>query len=368
MTKPIALYSPSLGGGGAERVTLNLAIAIAARKLSVDVVLAKAEGQYLRSVPANVRVVDLSSKGVLSSLPGLVRYLRNDRPRAFLATQMHANVIALMAKHLAHVDTRFIVREASIVSPPPFSIKGFRVSATHLFARHCYSWADGIIAVSEGVANSLGQHLGVARDKIDVIYNPVVRDELFVSAKAHIDHPWFLARECPIILSVGRLAPEKDFASLIRAFRLVRDKIPAKLVIFGEGELRSDLETLIEQLGLRQDVDLPGFTNTPYAYMARASLYVLSSAWEGLPNTLIEAMALGTPVMATDCQSGPREILAGGKYGGLVPVGDIHGIASGILDVLLRRVFKVVDKKALEPFYVDSAVDHYLQVLVGQKR
>ena len=367
MSELIALFSPSLRGGGAERVMLNLAREFSKRQISVDIVLSRAEGQYLAEVPSDVRVIDLDSDGVLASLPGLVRYLFKEKPYAFLSTQIHANVIALFAKRLSCSSTRVVVREANVLSLPSSKKLSWRVRIMLFLARFSYPWANGVISVSYGVANDLSRSIGLQRDRINVIYNPVVRPELYASAQAELNHPWFVANEPPVILSVGRLTEQKDFTTLIQAFSLVRKQIPARLVILGEGEMRLELEAQIRELGLDQDVSLLGFEKNPYAYMARAAIYVLSSVWEGLPNTLIEAMAIGIPVVATDCDSGPREILADGKYGRLVPVGDTNAIAEGILDVLLKRAYPIPDKEALKEFNLETCADKYLQMLQSER-
>src|SRR5262249_37227290 len=145
-----------------------------------------------------------------------------------------------------------------------------------------------------------------------------------------LSHPWFAPGSLPVILGVGRLTWQKDFPTLIKAFALVRSRQPARLLILGEGEKRLELETIVKELGLAADVCLPGYVDNPFAYMHRCSAFVLSSASEGLPNSLIEAMACGAPVISTDCASGTAEILENGRYGPLVPVGDVEAMATAI--------------------------------------
>lgn len=167
-----------------------------------------------------------------------------------------------------------------------------------------------------------------------------------------------------MILGVGRLTPAKDYPNLIRAFGLVKQQRDARLMILGEGELRPELEALVDELGLNDSVALPGFVDNPYAYMAHASVFALSSFWEGLPTVLIEAVGIGTPVVSTDCKSGPREILDGGKYGILVPVQDSDALASGILDAMESPRRPLPDEVALQ-YQPDAVVDRYLEIMMG---
>ena len=196
----------------------------------------------------------------------------------------------------------------------------FRWQMYPKLAEWFYPWADTIIAVSTDVANDLTRTAKVPQNLIKVVYNPVVTPDLQDKSEAPLDHPWFKDGEPPVVLSVGRLTDQKAFDVLIQAFSLVRKNRPARLLILGEGENRPALEALINQLGLEQDVNLMGFVQNPYPYMAHASLFVLPSRWEGLPTVLVEALYLGTPIVATDCPGGSREILKDGQFGKLVPV------------------------------------------------
>jgi len=330
----VALFLPSLRGGGAERVMSNLARGFVERGLAVDMVLAKAEGPYLSQLPPNVCMVDLGAARVLTSLPGLVHYLRRERPQALLSALDHANVVALWARALARVPTRVVVSVRSNTSWSTRYAPTLRARLAPLWIRPFYPWADVVVTISQGVADDLARLTGLSREKMRVIYNPVVTPEIFSKAQEPLDHPWFAPGQPPVVLGVGRLTIQKDFPTLIRAFALVRAQRPARLMILGEGEERPKLEALVRELGLEQDVALPGFVGNPYAYMARASVFVLSSLWEGFGNVLVEAMALGTPVVSTDCPSGPAEILEGGKWGKLVPVGDAAGLSEAVLRCL----------------------------------
>lgn len=360
----LALYLPSLRGGGAERVMVTLANGFAERGYPVDLVLVRAEGPYLEGVADNVRVVGLEAARVATSLPRLVRYLRRERPVAMLSAMSHANVIAVLARQLAGVPTRIVVSEHANFSIARANAPSRRGRMMGHFMRWAYPHADRAVAVSKGVADDLANH--VRLQSIGVIYNPIVTDTLKTSSQGEPDHPWLAQADLPVVLGVGRLTPQKDFSTLIRAFGRLRETREARLVILGEGELRSQLEVLVHQLGLHEDVSLPGFKGNPYAYMRQADLFVLSSGWEGLPTVLVEAMACGTPVVSTDCPSGPSEILENGRWGRLVPVGDEAALAEAMITTLSETEPPDVVGRAAE-YSVDRAVEDYLHVMLPSK-
>jgi glycosyltransferase involved in cell wall biosynthesis len=225
-----------------------------------------------------------------------------------------------------------------------------------------YPWAAAVVAVSRGAADDLARTSGLPRDRVQVVYNPVLTPALMALARQAPGHPWFASGEPPVILGVGRLTPQKDFPTLIRAFAEVRRCRSARLMILGEGEERGRLEALARELGVADDVALPGFQENAMAYMGGSALFVLSSAWEGLPTVLIEALAAGTRVVSTDCPSGPREILQEGRLGALVPVGDVAALTGAMIDALARSP-SAVPLEALTPFTSDAAVDHYLRLI-----
>jgi glycosyltransferase involved in cell wall biosynthesis len=291
-----------------------------------------------------------------------VRYLRKVQPLALLSALDHANVVALWAQKLARVPTRVVATVHNTPSQATAQARTLSARLMRYWVKPFYPWAHAVVAVSKGVANDLVQWVGVPADKVRVIYNPIITPELFHKAEEPLDHPWFQPGQPPVIAGAGRLTTQKDFPTLLRAFALVRAQRPARLMILGEGELRADLERLAEQLGIAEDFALPGFVQNPYPYLKRAAVFVLSSRWEGLPTVLVEALALGTPVVSTDCPSGPREILADGKWGRLVPVGDAGKLAEAILETL-RQPKTTVDKQSLLRFTVDYAVEEYAKVL-----
>lgn len=341
---------------------LHLAHGFTSRGMTVDIVTATARVDYNGDLPPGVRWVNLGASRVLASLPHLIKYLRRESPCALLATQMHANIVALWANRLSGSRSRIVIREANIISYPNKG-KFKRANILPCLSRWFYSWADGIVAVSNGVADDMTINLGIQRARIVTIYNPVMLDDLINKARQALKHDWFVSDGIPVILSAGRLTPQKDFTTLIRAFSLVRKDKRARLMILGEGELRGELTRMVNELGLADDVMLPGFAANPYVYMSKASMYVLSSAWEGMPNSLIEALALGTPIVATDCMSGPGEILEGGRYGRLVPVGDAEAMAAAILQTLESPVMPKPGDMPLTRFNPDHCVDQYLRIM-----
>ncbi len=358
---PIAFFLPSVRGGGAQRVIVNLAQGMTERGIPVDVVLATAEGVFLDQLPPTVRVVDLGVRRLVKSLWPLVRYLRRERPRVLVSSMTHANLIALWAAKLARSRTPVMVTVHNTMSQSTPDQGGLTGGFSLRMLRTFYPWASSIVAVSRGAADDLASSTGLPRERIDVVYNPVITPAILAQAREPIGHPWFDPGQPPVILGVGRLTRQKDFPTLIRAFAEVRRHRAAKLIILGDGEDRPALEALVAELGMAADVDLPGFRNA-MAFMAGSALFVLSSAWEGLPTVLIEALAAGARVVSTDCPSGPREILQGGRLGALVPVGDSPALARAMLEALDRPAGGA-PADALTPFTREAAVDHYLDVI-----
>jgi glycosyltransferase involved in cell wall biosynthesis len=363
----LAIYVPSLRGGGAERVMVTLANGFAERGYEVDLVLAKAEGPYLKEVADAVRVVDLKSMRVLTSLPGLVRYLRRVRPRALLSAMGHSNVVAVFAKVLARVPTRVVVSERNNFSVSKKHARSHRANAVGRLMRWAYRRAAGVIAISGGVADDLSIQLVIPRDNIKVVYNPLDVERAQVLSRLEPTRIFSDGKEQKLILGIGRLVEQKGFIHLIRAFAQVRSGSSVKLCILGEGPLRESLQAEVERLGLINEIVLPGFVDNPFTVMRQANLFVLSSAWEGFGNVLVEAMACGTPVVSTACPSGPDEILENGRWGRLVPVGDVDALAAAMAATLDENEHPDVATRAGE-FSVDRAVDGYLEVMLPEPK
>lgn len=360
MKHKIALFVPSLRGGGAERVMVNLARGFAEEGHPVDLVLAKAEGPYLKDVPESVRIVDLDSPRVLQSLPGLVKYLRRERPHALLSALDHANLVALWAKRIANVNTRVVVSIHNTISIDFLKDRSLRSSLLPLLVKCMYPYSYAVTAVSSGVADDFSKLTGISRSFIKVIYNPVMSPELLLKAQEDVQHIWFDKGQPPVIIGVGRLTKQKDFKTLIKAFYLLRQKRDARLIILGEGEDRIELESLIDSLEIRNDVHLPGFVDNPHAYMAKAKAFVLSSLWEGLGNVLVEAIEMGIPVVSTNCPSGPREIAD--IYKNFEPIQASN--PQLMADAICAALDKPSEAKTTnKTFYIDNVSVRYLELL-----
>jgi glycosyltransferase involved in cell wall biosynthesis len=358
----LSIFLPSLAGGGAEKSMLRLAHGLAMRGCSVDLVLARAEGPYLTSVPDSVRVVDLKASRVLWSLPALMRYLRREQPDALISCLDYANIVALWARRLARSPRTLVLNDQNTISITAQHSPQWRQRVVPRLARRFYRWADFIVGNSQGVAEDLSRVTGLPQDRIQVIHNPVVTPELVKKAADLPNHPWLEAGQPPVLLGVGRFAEQKDFPTLIRAFYRARGHGPMRLMILGDGPARPALNALISELNLEADVSLPGFVENPYAYMSKAALFILSSRWEGLPTVLIEALFCGVSVISTDCPSGPREILADGQHGVLVPVGDVPALAEAIRTAMNGQRL-LPSQASWSPYTLDNVVDQYLRIL-----
>jgi glycosyltransferase involved in cell wall biosynthesis len=296
--------------------------------LAVDLIVVKLEGPLKQLIPNGVSVIDLKSRRTTLALPKLVSYLKKTRPVALYSTIMNANVVAAMAGVLSGTRTPTIVRESNApLSSPKSTVSRW---VTYKVAPFIYQFANGVIAVSQGVADELGIMAPRMKERIRVIPTPVISDDVVRQGDAHVDHPWFTTRDKPIIVSAARLERHKGFFSLLQAFAELRKSKEARLAILGQGSMHARIEAEIVRLGLSGDVALLGFQHNPFAYMSKADAFVLASEFEGLPNVLVQAMAFGTPIVATDCKSGPSEILCGGRYGTLVPVGDARALTQGL--------------------------------------
>jgi glycosyltransferase involved in cell wall biosynthesis len=359
----LSLFLGSLAGGGAERTMLLLAGRFAAAGHAVDLVAARAEGAYRDAVPAGVRVVDLAAPRMLAAVPRLVRYLRTERPAALLATTDAANLVALLARRLAGVPLRLVIRQSEAVSPSLAASERLRDRWRVWPMRWLYPQADAVIAISAGVADDLAARTGLRRDAIAVIHNPVDVARVQALAAQPPEHPWLCDGGPPVVLGVGRLVRQKDFATLLHAFAALRADRPARLLILGEGPERDALEALAVRLGVAEVVGLPGFAANPFAAMARAGVFALSSRWEGFGNVLVEALACGCPVVSTDCPSGPAEILEGGRWGALVPPGDAGALAAVLGDALARPGDADARRARARAFAPEHAVARYAAVL-----
>lgn len=359
----IVMFLPSLEGGGAERVFARLANEFVALGYPVHLALARAAGPYLSELSDRVRVVDFRAASVIRSLPALRRHLRAERPGVVLSALDHANVTAILARAVAGTGTRCVVSARAVRTAIYRRDMTARRWITQQVGRLVYGFADQIIANSHFVANDYAQSLGIPAQQVSVIYNPLDLAAIEERSRAVVEHPWFAEGSPPVVLSVGSLTPVKDFAMLIRAFAVVRSTRPSRLVILGEGPQRASLESLVRELRLQDDVHLPGFVDNPFAWMRRAAVFVSSSLTEGCPNALMEALACGAPVVSTNGPGGSAELLQGGVWGRLVPVGDVAAMAAAIVATLDSPTHPDGRRRAAD-FDMNGIACQYLRTLL----
>jgi len=361
----VAFCIPYYAEGGVETTTHRLATCFRERGHAVDLLTFQHDSPYL-GPDSPFDVVDLEAGRTLTSLPAVVRYLRRERPDMLISVHYFTNVVSVLATRLARVDTHLVLTERVLVSHVLADEGPVKSRLLHALMRLTYPLADSRVTVSKDAAGDLAALARLDFEDVTPIYNPTLVPEVFEGAEEPLDHPWFDEdADAPVVLGVGRLSDQKDFTTLLRAFaRLDAD---ANLIILGEGENRGELESLVDELGVSDRVELPGYVDNPYRYMARADLFVLSSRFEGMPNVLVEAAALGTPVVATDCPSGPRELLGPEDAGEIVPVGDDEAMAEAIAYQLdhLEEARERIDRlqPTLEQFRPEVACERYLSLL-----
>lgn len=398
----ILFFLQSFAGGGVEKKVLRLAAMLRERDKQVAIAVCFPEGPlagnvaegipviHLGEVPfwkarvaaaradpggfgALLRPVLLSRKPprMLPFLPSLARLLVQRKPRSLFTAMPYMNVIAVLARQLAGVDTRVVLSEVDAVRDTMEGARDWKMRYLPRLMGRAYGHADAVIAVSDGIADDLSAWTGLDRGRITTVYNPTVTPEILAKASAPPDHPWFAPGEPPVVLGVGRIDRKKDFAALIRAFAKVRAHRNVRLVILGDAspgrkrdKYRAELAVLIASLGVDDDVAFPGFTLNPYSYMRRAAVFVLSSLREGFPNVMVEAMACGCPVVATDCPHGPKEILANGRFGPLVPIGDPERMAEAIAHALDNPIPSEKLIARASEFSAERAVQHYQCILL----
>jgi glycosyltransferase involved in cell wall biosynthesis len=397
----VAIFLDHLGGGGIQKTLLTIADALARRGHRVDLAVCVAQGPLRSQISDRVRLIELEADSrfsarcriiavaprspkslvglmlrmaqpspTLAYLSNLAIYLDRERPDALYAATPDMNIEASLAARLAGASARLILSEHNtLVRGHPLA-RGWQRRYLPSLLSECYAKAAAIVAVSKGVADDITHRTGFPREQITVIYNPVVGPDLLRRAQEPVDHPWFQSGNPPVLLGAGRLGKAKDFPNLIRAFAIVRRRMPARLVILGEGKKprktakrQAELMALAAELNVADDVALLGFQSNPLAYMAHSALFVLSSLYEGLGNVLIEALACGCPVVSTNCPSGPAEILEDGKFGPLVPVGDPAALAEAIISVLNEPPDPERLRERAGLFSVDRAVDRYEALL-----
>ena len=362
--KRLALFVSFSGTGGVERVTLNLLEGLSLQPdVTVDLLLVVGRRGKAPEVPwPSVRVIDLGVRHSQTAILPLIRYLRRERPDVLMVAKDRAIRAAILAHWLARVPTRLVgqlhMNMQGYLKGKPIWVRALRLWPMQWL----FPALDRIIGVSQGVVEDTLEITRMPRDRVIAIANPVITPGLTDRARAPLLHP-FAAETVPLIVGAGRLTPEKDFPTLIRAFARLRAERPCRLIIIGEGPLESVLRAEAAALGVAAEVDFPGFQANPFPFMKRADLFVMSSAWEGSGNVLVEALALGTPVVSTDCPFGPAETLQGGRYGALVPVGDVEALAKAMAQTLDHPKPPERLQEAVRAFEIGYSARRYLEVL-----
>jgi glycosyltransferase involved in cell wall biosynthesis len=335
-SKQMVAYLPNLDSGGAQKQTLLMLDFFSTQGFRATVVVDQAIGSMAKSLPSSIEVVSLRASRTLFAIPRLAAWLRRERPDVLLSCLGHNNIAAIIARFLARTHTTLAISQHNVLTAETKALACWQHGLLPLMYRAVGAYADAIIAVSQGVARDMSYATGLPLKRISVIPNPVIYDHFASDAEQNVSHRWLDDPTLSVFVAVGRLVPQKDFITLLTAFARVRATTRARLLIVGEGSERLAIEQQIAELDIANEVELLGYCSNPLPYMAKADALVLSSRYEGFGNVIVESLACGTSVVSTDCPYGPSEILADGKYGRLVKIGDPEGMAQAMLEMLQR--------------------------------
>jgi len=332
--RKILCVLPSMNGGGAERVMLLLLARLDRSKYQPVFVIFERKGVYLEEIPADIQVHCLEKKIKLDALRlpfRLAHLVKQVRPDVVLSFLWYANLISVLSScvHLHKVPIIISVHNFLSMSLTIQKYSGVKRFITRLL----FPMANEVISVSRAASHDLVRNFNIPKHKVSVIYNGIDKEHIAMRGTDQPEQNYF-DDEIPVIVAVGRLSKQKGFDVLIRAFAEVRKKHMIKLLILGEGDERSHLESIAAEMGVSRYVNMPGFVSNPYAYIKRSSLYVMSSNFEGFPVVLLEVMACGVPIISTACTSGPDEILENGVTGILVNAGNVGELSGSICNLL----------------------------------
>ncbi|MCL6234478.1 glycosyltransferase [Acinetobacter sp. ANC 5579] len=368
MLNKVIFFLPSLGGGGAERTVIQLANSFAEQGLNIHLGVCDVTGEkskLLLEVSPKIELVNFNCGRVMNSITPLKMKLKAEQYDCLVATQTHTNIVAGIAKKLAGVKTALIFREVSTPSKN-LKLQGVSKFILKTLVNWTYPMAQQVVCVSKGVEADFREYYSYKKNNLSTIYNPVLDDAYFEKLKVPVTHRFF-NNDNKVILAVGRLTEAKNFGFLIHSFKALYDQhSETRLIILGEGELRAEFEALVSDLGLKDVVDLPGFDSNPYAYFKYASLFVLSSNWEGLPGVLIQALASKVKVVSTDCPSGPMEILDHAKFGLLVECNDQAGLTQAMQQAIFADYvhYSEADFEAhIQQFHKATVLKQYLNMM-----
>ena len=368
MNRPrrVMIFRPSLGEGGADRVTTTLLRHLDRARFTPSLALMRRTGPFLSDLPPDVEVHEVGAARLATSVPRLTRLLLREKPDVLFSTSTAGNIVCVAARAAARSKARLVLSERT---PMLRGRGGVKVRIEVGLKRLTYRHAELVTAVSQGVADQLVRELGLAEDKVAVVYNPMVEDDIAERAADALAHPFYQG-DIPVIVACGRLVDVKAYPTLLDAFARVRAQRPARLVVLGVGPLRESLEQRAAELGVGGDVSFAGFHKNVFPFMARASLLMQASKAEGLPGSLIQSMAVGTPVVSTDCDFGPREVITqSGRDGFLVPVGDAAALADRALRLLgddgLRRSMADAARGSVTRFTTAASMARYSAAIAG---
>jgi glycosyltransferase involved in cell wall biosynthesis len=358
----IAILLPNLRGGGAERVSLDLAKAFALMGYQVEFVLMRAEGELLAEAQCTFTIVNLGLDKFRFVPFSFARYLNKHRPQAVIANMWPLTSAAVVGRVLSGYRCKLLLVEHCTLTLQYASWGRLHMLLMQVSMYVTYRWADRVVAVSEGSAVDTASLAGLSDHLVKVVHNPVPQRPLpSAEAQATAEMTW----NCPRgerILTVGTLKDQKNHPLLLRAFaKLTRSR--TRLMFLGAGDNELRLRALSVELGIADRIIFAGFQTDPSPYYASADLFVLSSDYEGLPTVLIEALSFGVPVVSTDCPSGPAEILEQGRRGRLVPVGDTRALALAMDAALSDKADREFLKRRAADFAPEIAARKYLELL-----
>lgn len=370
MRTKVCFFVGSMTLGGIGKLTLHLMEEFLKRNIAVDLFLMKGGGEYIEQVPKNVRVF-IEEGSYFRRIRKFITYLNKEKPVISISARQRQDLVNILSCLLSFGKTRPIITIHTNVSVENLIHNKFRTRGIHVvtLSKLLYKIPKKFIAVSKGVADDFAHRTGVKRTLIKVIHNPVYRSNIEISKpeKAPQTYEKLMSEGRKYIIAVGRLTQQKDFSTLIKAFNIVRKRENVALVVLGEGPLRGTLENEIAELRLEKDVFLLGFVNNPYYYIKKAEAFVLSSRWEGFGIVIVEAMVVGTPIISTNCPSGPDEILENGKYGRLVPVENPEEMAEAIIDTLNTPHDPELLIEKAKDFSIEKIAQEYLQYIFYNK-
>jgi glycosyltransferase involved in cell wall biosynthesis len=382
-----------IGQGGAEKIMAQLA-ALMANNENIDVdlvVVTSVEDEIRQNIPPEVNLVELNAKHYMSILKSayealkakkifrfpwlallalidllkktifpITSYINEVRPDIIFTA--HYNSITIVANWFAKFHSKIVITEHTVLSRHFPSQIWFIRKFFPAICRFFYPKATKVIGVSEFVSNDLVRYLGISSEKAMCIYNPIIGDFLVAKASGECIHPW-LGKNVPIFIAVGRLSAEKDFKTLLEAFAISREIMDARLLILGDGALRTELQEYAKNLKIDGDIDWLGFVDNPLPYIKKSDVFIMSSLYEGLPTVVIEALYVGTTVVATDAPGGIREILNDGEYGNVVPMRSPKEMS----DAMMKALKNPFDKKQLTGramvFSAENSIARYNDVI-----